>query len=226
MPELTAFGFNIIATATPLTAAEFVAQQTQEAESLRQAILNDPTASSSLMVLASNATTWVDLYLTALTQAGILRPVDEPPQVQQDPVVESMEAVLASGILAGPTGNQITTNGSLPQFFADVISWYGNDPTQISPYITTAVGTGIYYGSPYTASYLFAAPPPASAYNLNESQPTQFEASDVYVPYSNQYGTFNPQNPATVNASAASFSSQLTAGAQGQATITGPYGYG
>ena len=94
------------------------------------------------MVLAANATTWDDLYLTALTQAGIIRPVDEPPQVAEDPLVDSMEAVLAAGILAGPAGNQITTNGNLSQFFADVRTWYGNDPTQNSPYIGTGTDRG------------------------------------------------------------------------------------
>ncbi len=228
-PEDTAFAFNIMATATPLTAAEFVAQQTQAAEQLRQAILNDPTASPSLMVLAADETTWVDLYLTALTQAGILRPADEPPQVAEDPLVDSIEAVLAGGILAGPAGNQIITNGNLPQFFADVIYWYGNDPTQTTPYIGTGTGTGYSAdsGYPYNAQYLFAEPPPASAYNLNESQPTHFEAFDVYVPYTNYFGTFDPQNPAYVTPQAVSFASQLSAtGTQGAAQITGPYGYG
>src|SRR5262249_44501768 len=76
IPSDTAFQFHIIAAATPLTRDEFIAQQTQEAAKLRTKILQDPTASPSLQVLASDAATWNDLYLAALTQAGLLRPED------------------------------------------------------------------------------------------------------------------------------------------------------
>src|SRR5262249_55806072 len=97
-PAATAFAFHILASATPLTPDEFVAQQRQQAAQLRQKILADPTASSSLRLLAADATTWTDLYLTALTQAGLLRPVDQPPEVRDDPLIASMVATLASGI--------------------------------------------------------------------------------------------------------------------------------
>ncbi len=68
------FTFNVVAAATPLTPAEYLAEQTQEAEYLRMAILADPTATQALQVLALNASSWDNLYLTALTQAGLLRP--------------------------------------------------------------------------------------------------------------------------------------------------------
>ena len=127
---MTAFTFNIMATATPLTAAEFIAQQTQEAEQLRQAILNDPDR----LVVADGAGGECD-------ELG--RPVSDRPdpggdsaarwmsrhQVRENPLVVSMEATLAAGILAGPAGDQIITTGNLTQFFAEVRTWYGNDPT-------------------------------------------------------------------------------------------------
>ena len=36
----------------------------------------------ALIVLAQNQTSWENLYLTALAQAGLLRPVDMPPAAQ------------------------------------------------------------------------------------------------------------------------------------------------
>ena len=136
-PGVTAFEFNVMAAATALTPDEYVAQQKQFAATLRTAILADPTASSSLQNLAANADTWTGLYLDALTQAGLLRPVDEPPEVHDNPVLVSLQATLAAGILAGPAGKQIITNGNLLQFFDQVRQWYGDNPALTTPYQTT-----------------------------------------------------------------------------------------
>ena len=73
-----------------------------------------------MQVLAADPTSWTDLYLAALTQAGVLRPEDVPPAVQQDPEVISLIATLAAGILAGPGRQQIITTATSPQFFAQV----------------------------------------------------------------------------------------------------------
>ena len=156
-PGEVAFAFHVLASATPLTADEFVAQQRQEAAELRQAILADPTASQTLVILAADLDAWTGLYLTALTQAGLLPPEDQPPSVSENPTVLSLMSVLAAGILAGPAGDQIITTGDLTTFFAEVRQWYGDNPN-------------------LTGS---AAPPPASDYNLNESQPTHTESFTV-----------------------------------------------
>ncbi len=69
-PSDTAFQFAIMAAATTLTTAEFIAQQTGYAATLRAAILEDPTASPSLQVIAADPTSWTDLYLAALDAGG------------------------------------------------------------------------------------------------------------------------------------------------------------
>src|SRR5262249_26131457 len=53
LPSDTAFQFHILAAATPLTRDEYITQQEQAAANLRTKILQDPTASSSLQVLAA-----------------------------------------------------------------------------------------------------------------------------------------------------------------------------
>src|SRR5207248_2887841 len=106
-PNETAFAFHIVGAATPLTRDEYIAQQTQIAATLRANILKDSTASTALHTLAADATSWTNLYLAALTQAGLLRPEDVPPAVHDNPVLVSLQATLAAGILAGPAGNQI-----------------------------------------------------------------------------------------------------------------------
>src|SRR5205814_1347202 len=90
-PGVTAFAFNIMGAATPLTRDEYIAQQTQLAATLRTNILADSTASTALQALAADATNWTDLYLAALTQAGLLRAADAPPEVHDNPVLISLQ---------------------------------------------------------------------------------------------------------------------------------------
>lgn len=84
-----AFRFNILASATALTRAEFVAQQTAEALRLRDAIFNDPEAAQSLVILAADANTWTTAYLAALEEAGLLRPEEEAPPIRESAQVIS-----------------------------------------------------------------------------------------------------------------------------------------
>ncbi len=229
-PAQTAFAFNIVGAATPLTADEFIAMQEQFAATLRTNILADPTASSALQTLAADPTNWTDLYLTALTQAGLLRPVDVPPQVEQNPVLVSLQTTLAAGILAGPAGKQIVTNGNLVSFFSQVAQWYSGNSNAISQFI----GTGTDNTTPDEGgTYLQANPAPASFFNQNATEPTQYEGFYVYVPYSNDYDqdqdpdATNPQNANFVNVSAPNFAPYFTgAGQMGQAVVNGPLGYG
>jgi CARDB/Putative Ig domain len=234
-PGVTAFTFNIMAAATPLTPEEYVAQQTLFAATLRTNILADPTASTSLQALASDAATWTNLYLTALTQAGLLRPQDDPPAVHDDPVLVSLQTTLAAGILAGPAGKQIITNGNLVDFFNQVEKWYGNDSAKVSPYI----GTGNDTTSPDDATtYLLASPPPASDFNLGTTAPTHYEGFNVYVPWANDWDAdehpgrsdsdeTHPENPNFLNVQAPNFAPFFTGtGRSGQASINGPLAYG
>ncbi|MFM6761644.1 MAG: putative Ig domain-containing protein, partial [Microcystis panniformis] len=161
-PFDVAFQFSILASATALTRQEFIDQQTAEALKLRNAILKDATASSGLIILAANADTWVKAYLAALETSGLLRPENQAPPVREDPLVISLMATLATGILAGPEGDRLTTNGDLVSFFEQVRRWYGHNPTKIGQQL----------------------PPNPQDYDLGLTQDTHFEAFNIYVPFS------------------------------------------
>ncbi|HEX4609016.1 MAG TPA: putative Ig domain-containing protein, partial [Urbifossiella sp.] len=232
-PGATAFAFNITAAATPLTRDEYVAQQTAFALALRAGVLNDATAAPALRALAADAGNWTDLYLTALTQAGLLRPEDQPPGVHANPVLVSLQATLAAGILAGPAGNQIITGGNLVDFFNQVEKWYGADAAKLTPY--TSVGTDSV--SPHEpTTYLIASPPPASDFDLGLAARTHYEGFAVYVPWANDWDTpwtfhtndqTHPENPSYVNVQAPNFAPFFTGtGRSGQASINGPLAYG
>src|SRR5262249_9873045 len=127
-PEKVAFKFQVTAAATVLTRDEFIQRMTADALRLRESVLADPTASSALLQLAADGDTWTQGYLAALEQVGLLRPEDQAPPIRQNPKVVSLAAVLASGVLAGPSGNQIITTGNLMDFFSQVRKWYDTSP--------------------------------------------------------------------------------------------------
>ena len=106
------------AAATTLNFDEFVAYQSQQARELRQAIIDSDDVPGSLLALGLATTnSWVDLYLTGLEQAGILRPQDQLPPVRDRQYIVSATATLASGILFGPAGTDIRSNADLLGFF-------------------------------------------------------------------------------------------------------------
>src|SRR5262249_14899151 len=233
-PSATAFAFNIVGAATPLTRDEYVDQQEQFAATLRANILNDATATPALQALAANAANWTDLYLLALTQAGLLRAVDAPPEVHDNPVLTSLQTTLAAGILAGPAGSQIITSGNLIDFFAQVQKWYGADSSAQSRYIGTGTDN---VTKDEGGTYLQANPPPASDFDQHAARPTHYESFYVYVPYANQFDVdredipdideTHPEYSNFVNVAAPNFAPFFTGtGRSGQATINGPLGFG
>ncbi|MGB3654095.1 MAG: CARDB domain-containing protein, partial [Rivularia sp. (in: cyanobacteria)] len=123
-----AFKFNILATATVMSRDEFIAEQTEEALKLRTAILTDTEASPGLINLASSEETWTNSYLAALESAGLLRSEDDKPPIRENNKVISLMATLTSGLLLGPVGDEIITDGDLVNFFAKVREWYGHTP--------------------------------------------------------------------------------------------------
>ncbi len=200
-PCSIAFRFHVLASATPLTRQEYVAQQTAAALRIRAGILADPTASPPLRVLAADSSTFVGLYFAALTDAGLLRAEDQTPEVRENPLLVSLTATLAAGLLAGPAGREIISTGDLPAFFAQLQSWYGHDPSQL--------------GSPF--------PPDRSAFDLGLSARTAFEAFNVYVPAP------RCDFPSDANdVPAAAFTRILNSGATSGrlATLIGPLGAG
>ncbi len=235
---ITPFQFNIVAAATSLTTNEFVTMQLQEADQLRTAILADPTASTALTTLAADQSNWEDMYLASLEETGILQPSGTAPPISTEPQVISAVATLAAGILAGPAGQQIITDGNLSDFFNDVKTWYGNTPgvtapTSNPPPSFTSNSLGI-FGLLQNANPIPDLPT-YSQYNLGTSLPTTFENFNVYVPWV-AYGLRSGGIPAdyaisgvTPNNTQSFFPLNLdqyyaNAGAfAGEASITGPF---
>ncbi len=192
------FRFNIVGAATAMTRDEFIAQQRDEALAIRTRILddadllaqiNDPgtdattlslkRAALSLRTLAADAGTWSDAYIAALEQAEIIRPVDQAPPIRMDIEVQSLMSTLATGVLVGPAGDQIVTNGDLVQFFDKVATWYGSDPTHLA--------TVDHYEPRESDCQEGEIPVPAlpafADYDQQLSHPTYFETFNIFVPY-------------------------------------------
>ena len=166
------FQFDINASATTLTRAEFVAQATQQADELRTAILADNTAPTALQNLAADQTTWEDLFLAGLEQAGVLLPDGTTPPISQNPLIMSVMATLATGVLAGPAGSGIISSGNVSEFFSELLAWYGNNSDQIAPASNYNI-----HDNP------IANLPTFSQFDLNAQLPTSFEDFNVYVPW-------------------------------------------
>jgi hypothetical protein len=250
---LVPFQFNIVAAATSMTRAEFVAQQIQQADQLRTAILADSgiafritdtsistlsgegvpdtvlaelaplngkgfaskddflTAvagqlnasdlalyeadllaaaanhvSPALTTLAADQSTWEEMYVASLEQTGLLLPDGSAPPLTTDPKIISVVATLSAGILAGPAGQKVLTNGSLSDFFNQVRRWYGNNPSLTAPIDPSAPG---FTSNSLGFLGLLQNPNPIpklptfAQYNLGLSLPTTFEAFNVYVPW-------------------------------------------
>ena len=217
------FQFDINASATTLTRAEFVADETAEADQLRTAILADPTASIALQNLAADQTTWENLYLAGLEQAGVLLPDGAVPPVSTQPLIMSLMATLATGVLAGPAGSGIISSGNISQFFSQLLAWYGNNTEQTAPDLTFNL-----HDNP------IAVPSTASQFNQNAQLPTNFEDFNVYVPWvawdqrANLPPSFQINSVQEVNGQPViplDLTQYLATGAQdaGLASMTGPF---
>ena len=112
-------------------------------EKLREAILADTQAPSSLSTLAANADQWIAGWLGALEGAGLLRPLNEAAPIRENPKVISLNATLATGILLAKAGDNYRTQADIVGFFAKVQQWYGDTAKFAGD--TSAVKNGIEY---------------------------------------------------------------------------------
>ena len=171
-----------------MTRAEYVAFNTAKAKDLRTAILakgadtpNDTSddAAPALLALAADEQTWVNLYLAALEDAKLLRPDGTTPPIRTQQHIVSLMSVISSGILFGPAGSEVRSNGDLVGFFEDVRKLYGNDTYKLAEIE--------FWDQRKSDCYEGEVPVPAipeyEDYNLNLSTPTHFEAFRVYVPW-------------------------------------------
>ncbi len=173
------FQFHVMAAATAMTRDEFIAHQLTEAEQLRQSILQDAEASPALLVLAADARNWGDLYLAGIEQAGLLHPEEAVPPIREQPQLISVLATLASGILAGPGGQELQSSRDLVGWFDSLRQWYGHNPSNLAPIART--------DSRFSCEEHYALPVPAlpeyEQYDLGIGQPTHFETFRVYSPW-------------------------------------------
>nr|WP_309246834.1 CARDB domain-containing protein [Ramlibacter montanisoli] len=225
------FLFNVTAAATPMTRDEFVAEQTAQAQRLRSAVLADTEANAALINLAADGEGWVNAYLAALEDGGLLRPADEAPPIRRDPKVVSLLAVLGSGVLVGPAGREIASPSSLGAFFEQVHQWYGDTPGTIAPLIGYDIRISDECGE-------YAIPVPKVAafedFDLGLSHPTYFQSVNVFSPGAGAGPalTVDPgfSSLASSNTLAAldlqALFDQIARSAAGGATISGPSGAG
>ncbi|MDH4349648.1 MAG: hypothetical protein OEW56_00680, partial [Gemmatimonadota bacterium] len=173
------FRFHVVASATTMTREEFVAHQTAQAVDLRQAILQSPSAPGPLLALAADERTWVDLYLAALEDAGLLRPEGSTPPIRTQQHIVSLMGTIASGILFGPAGTSIRSDADLLGFFDQVRQLYGNDQNQMAE---------IEEWDPresecYSGAIPIPALPDFADYDQGIATPTHFETFRIYVPW-------------------------------------------
>ncbi|MEM9586008.1 MAG: CARDB domain-containing protein, partial [Planctomycetota bacterium] len=174
------FRFHLTAAATAMTRDEFITHALGEAETLRQAIIDDDsTVNAALLTLAADRDNWGDLFLAALEEGGLLREEDDIPPIREREKIVSTMATLATGILIGPTGEEIRTSGSLLDFFDDIRRWYGHDPG--------VMGDVEFYDPRTSDCFDGSIPVPEIStlddYDLGLSTPTHFESFRVYVPW-------------------------------------------
>ncbi len=91
-----------------------MAQATQQADQLRTAILADPNAPTALQNLAADQTTWENLYLAALEQAGELLPDGTTPPISQNPLDHERDGDASPPACSpGPAGSGIISSGNV-----------------------------------------------------------------------------------------------------------------
>ncbi len=174
------FRFHLVAAATAMTRDEFIEHSLGEAETLRQAIIDDDSSvTPALTTLAANRADWGNLFLAALEEGGLLRAVDDIPPIREQEKIVSLMGTLSAGILIGPAGQEVKSSGNLLEFFDQVREWYGHDPGQM--------GEVEFYDPRKSDCYEGEIPVPAIAefedYDLGLTQSTHFESFRVYVPW-------------------------------------------
>ena len=207
------FRFDTLGAATPLTRAEFVADQTAHAIALRTAILADASAPATLGVLAADEAQWVQGWLAALETAGLLRAEGEAPPIRSDELVLSLNATLATGILIGRGGDSYRTQADLLGFFAKVQQWYG-DTARYAGDAQAATAPVDYHeiredDEGNYAEIPVPVAPDRADYDLGTSQETHFISFDVFaggraeLEYLRHLGVldaeFNPVGPQALN---------------------------
>ncbi|KAF5293332.1 hypothetical protein FQR65_LT20082 [Abscondita terminalis] len=104
----------------------FINDQIKHALKMRDAILVDSLASMNLKALAADENQWVQGWLAALEEAGLLRPENEAPPIRENIQVLSLTANLATGLLLSKAGESYKSQASIKAFFEQIQQWYGD----------------------------------------------------------------------------------------------------
>ncbi|MGX9354808.1 putative Ig domain-containing protein [Roseobacteraceae bacterium S113] len=175
------FRFHVFAAATSMTRDEFIAHQTAEALALRDNILAADEAPAPLVAVVADPDLWVNLYLAGLEEAGVLRAEGEVPPIRQNPQILSLMATLASGILFGPAGQDIRSDGDILGFFEELRTLYGHDETLMADIEfydpREAIDCGIVGEVPVPELPVF------EDYDLGLTHQTHFESVRIYSPW-------------------------------------------
>ncbi|MEY8838360.1 CARDB domain-containing protein, partial [Cribrihabitans sp. XS_ASV171] len=196
------FRFHIYATSTSMTRDEFVAHQSDIALELRDTILAADEAPAPLVAIVADPDLWVDFYLAGLEQAGILRDEADIPPIRERQEILSLMATLASGILFGPAGQDIRSDGDILGFFEQLRTFYGHDENLMAEIE--------YWDERQSDCYIGEVPVPAlpefADYDMGLTNQTHFEAVRIYspwVPFEDRGQAlpvdFMNQSPATVD---------------------------
>ncbi|MCC6235200.1 MAG: putative Ig domain-containing protein, partial [Verrucomicrobiales bacterium] len=196
------FNFFLFATVTPMSPAEYVAYQTAQAESVRQAILADSEAPQGLRVAAADASAFTSFYLASLTASGQLRAEDLPPAIRSAPQFTGSMALAAAGLLGMAGSEAIRTGGDFESFFAQLRRWSGDEPD--------AFGSGTL--------------PTAAQHDLNQTRETRFEAFIIHVGPSGLGESQDQAGPVQDSSLGDLFG--LTGERSRLVRISGPTGYG
>ncbi|WP_372898227.1 hypothetical protein, partial [Stieleria sp.] len=183
---LIPFQFHVVASATTMTRDEFLQHALDEADRLRQGILDDNDADAALVNLAGDPQAWQSLYVSYLTESGRLRAVDAIPPTRRDQELASLMATLAGGVLTGPGGDQIIASGDLSDFFDNVRRWYGHDATlkaPIEPNQVNFTSDSLSFLGILQSPNPVAALPTLDDYDLMLDTNTHFQTMRVYVPW-------------------------------------------
>ena len=179
-PLFTPFLFNVTASATPMTRDEFVAAQTRQAESCATRCSPTRPRTPRWSTSPPTRTAGSNAYLAALEESGMLRPEDQAPPIRQDPKVVSLMATLASGILVGPLGKQITRLDDADRVLradAQVVRRRAEHDRAADRLRPSRVA-----GSATRATSRCRRPPTFADFDLGLSHPTYFQSVNVFSP--------------------------------------------
>jgi len=179
------FRFNVLGAATPITRDEFILEQSQHAEKLRDAILMDAQAPSGLSTLVADQDQWVMGWLGALESAGLLRPLDEAPPICEHSKVVSLNATLATGILLAKAGESYRTQADILGFFSKVQQWYGDTANYAGDPNAAKVGIDYCETREDSEGNFVEVPVPkladANAFDMNAAQDTHFINFNIFA---------------------------------------------